>query len=155
MFVSKMVSSQLIKNVLLVEDNPSYQDLMLVAFEENDIAHNLHIVGNGEEALLFLKQQKRYFDSPRPDLILLDLDLPGMHGHELLKIIKQDTKLKLIPVIVFTSSSQQKDITKSYKLKANCYLSKPYNLDDFLAVVQKSLNFWLNFSILPEDTVST
>ena len=150
-----MVSSQPIKNILLVEDNPSYQDLMLVAFEENHIAHNLHIVGNGEKALRFLQQRKEYFNSPRPDLILLDLDLPGMHGHELLKIIKQDMKLKLIPVMVFTSSNQQKDILESYNLKANCYLSKPYNLDEFLAVVEKSINFWLNFSKLPENTVIT
>ena len=146
-----MANSQLIKNILLVEDNPSYQDLMLVAFEENDIEHNLHIVSNGEEALLFLQQKKKYSNSPRPDLILLDLDLPGMHGHELLKIVKQDINLKLIPVIVFTSSSQQQDILASYNLKANCYLSKPYDLDDFLAIVQKSLNFWLNFSKLPEN----
>lgn len=146
-----MASYQIIKNVLLVEDNPSYQDLMLVAFEENNIDHNLHIVSNAEKALLFLQQQEEYFDSPRPDLILLDLDLPKIHGHEFLKIIKQDLKLKLIPVIVFTSSIQQKDILESYSLKANCYLNKPYNLDDFLAVVQKSLNFWLNFSKLPED----
>ncbi len=146
-----MVSSQIIKNVLFVEDNPSYRDLMLVAFEENEIAHNLHMVSNAEEALLFLQQQEAYANAPRPDLIMLDLDLPKMHGHELLKIIKQDLKLKLIPVIVFTSSIEQKDILESYNLKANCYLNKPYNLEDFLAVVQKSLNFWLNFSKLPQS----
>ena len=146
----KMVGSKLIKNVLLVEDNPSYQDLMLVAFEENDIDHNLHIVSNAEDALLFLRQAQKYRDYPSPDIIILDLDLPRMHGHELLKIIKKDLKYKLIPVIVFTSSNHQKDILESYNLKANCYLSKPYELDDFLAVVQKSLNFWLNFSQLPE-----
>ena len=144
------MGSKLIKNVLLVEDNPSYQDLMLVAFEENDIDHNLHIVSNAEDALLFLRQDRKYRDSPSPDIIILDLDLPRMHGHELLKIIKKDIKYKLIPVIVFTSSNHQKDILESYNLKANCYLSKPYELDDFLAIVQKSLNFWLNFSKLPE-----
>ncbi len=146
-----MVSSQIIKNVLFVEDNPSYRDLMLVAFEENGIEHNLYMVSNAEEALLFLQQQETYAHTPRPDLIMLDLDLPKMHGHELLKIIKQDLKLKLIPVIVFTSSIEQKDILESYNLKANCYLNKPYNLEDFLAVVQKSLNFWLNFSKLPQS----
>ncbi|MGK7950606.1 MAG: response regulator [Xenococcaceae cyanobacterium] len=146
-----MVSSQIIKNVLFVEDNPSYRDLMLVAFEENGIEHNLYMVSNAEEALLFLQQQETYAHAPRPDLIMLDLDLPKMHGHELLKIIKQDLKLKLIPVIVFTSSIEQKDILESYNLKANCYLNKPYNLEDFLAVVQKSLNFWLNFSKLPQS----
>lgn len=145
-----MVISKVIKNVLLVEDNASYRDLMRVAFEENQIAHKLHTVNNAEEALSFLQQQEKYANAPRPDLIMLDLDLPKMHGHELLKIIKQDINLKLIPVIVFTSSLQQKDILESYNLKANCYLNKPYNLDDFLAVVQKSLNFWLNFSKLPQ-----
>lgn len=146
-----MIHPQPIKNILLIEDNPSYQDLMLVAFEENNIAHNLHIVNNGEEALFFLHRQKEYSDSPRPDIIILDLNLPGIHGHELLKIIKQDRKLKIIPVIVFTSSSQPNDIVESYNLKANCYISKPYDLEDFLALVQKSLNFWLRFSKLPED----
>lgn len=146
-----MINSQPIKNILLVEDNPSYQDLMLLAFEENNIAHNLHIVNNGEEALTFLHRQKEYSNFPRPDIIILDLNLPGIHGHELLKIIKQDHKLKIIPVIVFTSSSQPNDIVESYNLKANCYLSKPYDLEDFLALVQKSLNFWLKFSKLPED----
>ena len=147
----KMAGSHRIKNILLIEDTRSYQDLMLVAFEENKIYHNLHIVSNGEDALLFLRQQRKYSDSPRPDLIILDLDLPAMHGHELLKVIKQDINLKLIPVIVFTSSSEQKDILESYKLKANCYVNKPYDLDDFLAVVKKSLNFWLKFSKLPKD----
>ncbi len=133
-----MVSSQLIKNVLLVEDNPSYQDLMAIAFEENNIAHNLHIVSNGEETLLLLQQQQKYWNFPRPDLIILDLDLPRMHGQELLTIIKQDLKLKLIPVIVWTSSSQPRELVESYNLKANCYLSKSYNLDDFFAIVQTS-----------------
>ena len=146
-----MIGSKFIKNILLIEDTPSCQDLMLVAFEENKINHNLHIVNNGEEALLFLKKQRKYANSPRQDLIILDLDLPKMHGHELLKVIKQDLCLKLIPVIVFTSSNEQKDIWESYNLKANCYVSKPYDLDDFLTVVKKSLNFWLKFSQLPQN----
>ena len=146
-----MVSSQLIKNVLLVEDNPSYQDLMAIAFEENNIAHNLHIVSNGEETLLLLQQQQKYWNFPSPDLIILDLDLPRMDGQELLTIIKQDLKLKLIPVIVWTSSSQPKELLESYNLKANCYLSKSSNLDDFFAIVQTSLEFCLNSSQLPES----
>ena len=146
-----MVSSQLIKNVLLVEDNPSYQYLMAIAFEENNIAHNLHIVSNGEETLLLLQQQQKYWNFPSPDLIILDLDLPRMDGQELLTIIKQDLKLKLIPVIVWTSSSLPKELLESYNLKANCYLSKSSNLDDFFAIVQTSLEFCLNSSQLPES----
>ncbi len=139
------------KNVLLVEDTPSYQDLMSVAFEENNIPDQLHIVENAEEALKFLRRENSYRNAPVPDLILLDLDLPKIHGYDLLKTIKQDEQLKLIPVIIFTSSTQQKDIWQSYDLQANCYLSKPYELEDFLTVVQRSLNFWLHFSQIPEE----
>ena len=144
-------NSEVIKHILLVEDTPSYQDLMLVAFEENNIPDKLHIVENGEEALKFLRRETPYTNVPIPDLILLDLDLPGIHGYELLKIIKQDEQLKLIPVIIFTSSTQQRDILQSYDLQANCYLSKPYEFEDFSALVQTSLNFWLHFSQIPQD----
>ena len=139
------------KNVLLVEDTPSYQELMSVAFEENNISDQLHIVENGEEALKFLRRENAYKNAPIPDLILLDLDLPKIHGYELLKTIKQDEQLKLIPVIIFTSSTQQKDIWQSYDLQANCYLSKPYDLEDFLSLVHTSLNFWLHFSQIPNS----
>ncbi len=139
------------KNVLLVEDTLSYQELMSVAFEENNISDQLHIVENGEEALKFLRRESVYKNAPIPDLILLDLDLPKIHGYELLKTIKGDEKLKLIPVIIFTSSTQQKDIWQSYDLQANCYLSKPYDLEDFLTLVQRSLNFWLHFSQIPDS----
>ncbi len=144
-------NSEVIKHILLVEDTPSYQDLMLVAFEENNIPDKLHIVENGEEALKFLRRESPYTNVPIPDLILLDLDLPGIHGYELLKTIKQDEQLKLIPVIIFTSSTQQKDILQSYELQANCYLSKPYEFEDFLVLVQTSLNFWLHFSQIPKN----
>lgn len=145
------VNSEMLKNILLVEDTPSYQDLMLVAFEENKIPDNLHIVENGEEALKFLRREIPYTKVPIPDLILLDLDLPGIDGYELLKTIKQDRQLQLIPVIIFTSSTLQKDILQSYELQANCYLNKPYNFEDFLALVQTSLDFWLHFSQIPQD----
>jgi two-component system response regulator len=141
-----MINSHSLKNILLVEDIPSYQDLMSIAFEENNILHHLHIVNNAEEALIFLSQRQQYYHAPRPDLILLDLDLPGMHGHELLKIIKEDPKIKYIPVIVFSTSNEPKDIQQSYALKANCYISKPYDLENFLEVVKASLDFWLNCS---------
>ncbi len=139
------------KTVLLVEDTPSYQELMAVAFEENNILDQLYIVENGEDALKFLHREKEYANVPIPDLILLDLDLPKINGYELLKIIKQDQHLKLIPVIIFTSSTQQQDILQSYDLQANCYLNKPYDLEDFLTLVKTSLNFWLHCSQIPEN----
>jgi CheY-like chemotaxis protein len=146
-----MSNSQAVKQILLVEDNASYRDLVLAAFEEELIPHNLHIVKSGEEALSWLRQQNQYEQVSRPDLILLDLELPRMHGHELLTIIKSEPQFKLIPVIVFTTSTKQKDILKSYSLKANCYVNKPYDLEEFFTVIKKTLQFWLNFSIMPQQ----
>lgn len=140
---------QLLKDILFVEDNLGHQDLMQIAFEENYIPHHLHIVNNGEEALNFLYRKGLYSRSPRPNLIILDLNLPRMDGKEILRVIKQDPVLKLIPVIVFTTSNNQADILTSYDLQANCYISKPYDLDDFFRVVKASVDFWLNFSLVP------
>lgn len=140
-----------ISNILLIEDTLSYQDLMRIAFEENNLPHKLHIVSNGESALKFLRREKPYHNAPRPDLILLDLNLPKINGHELLKTIKEEPKFKMIPVIILTSSNAQKDILKSYNLKANCYLNKPYNLQELINLVKISLNFWLNYSQLPQN----
>jgi two-component system, chemotaxis family, response regulator Rcp1 len=148
-----MTKNPIIKNILLIEDNPSHQDLMRVAFEENNILHNLHIVSNGPEALIFLRYLPPYANEPQPDLIFLDFDLPGMRGHEILEIIKQDITLKIIPVVVFTSSGKTKDIIQSYSLKANCYLQKPFELEDFLTIVPKTLNFWLDLANFPERHV--
>ena len=121
---------------------------MLIAFEENNLPYKLHIVSNGEAALQFLHQESSYSKAPRPDLILLDLNLPKISGYDLLKTIKQESKLKTIPVIILTSSTEQTDILKSYNLKANCYLTKPYSLKEFINLVKVSLNFWLNCSQL-------
>lgn len=137
------------KNVLLIEDTLSHQDLMKIAFENCNSPHQLDIVSDGEEALDYLLQRYPYQDSPRPDLIFLDLDLPKIDGYQLLSIIKNNDLLKSIPVIVFTTSNSQLDILQSYKLKANCYLCKPYQLEDFFAVIKTSLNFWLDFCLLP------
>jgi two-component system, chemotaxis family, response regulator Rcp1 len=145
------LQSSTISNILLIEDTLSYQDLMRIAFEENNLPHKLHIVSNGESALKFLWQEKPYNNVPRPDLILLDLNLPQINGYELLKIIKEEVRLKTIPVIVLTSSTAQKDILKSYNLKANCYLNKPYNFKEFIDLVKVSLHFWLNCSQLPQN----
>lgn len=142
--------SSTISDILLIEDTLSCQDLMRIAFEENNLPHKLHIVSDGESALKFLWQEKPYINVPRPALILLDLNLPKINGYELLKIIKEEPQFKVIPVIILTSSNAQKDILKSYNLKANCYLNKPYNLKEFLKLVKVSLNFWLNCSQLPQ-----
>lgn len=142
--------SSLVSDILLIEDTLSYQDLMRIAFEENNLPHKLHIVSDGESALKFLWQEKPYINAPRPALILLDLNLPKINGYELLKIIKEEPQFKAIPVIILTSSNAQKDILKSYNLKANCYLNKPYNFKEFINLVKVSLNFWLNCSQLPQ-----
>jgi CheY-like chemotaxis protein len=145
-----LTSANFPKNILLIEDNPGYQDLMEVAFEENQIFHNLYIVNNAQEALDFLRHPTSDIHKLPCDLIILDLNLPGMHGYELLNILKQDNCLKLIPVVVFTSSTANEDILKCYKLNANCYLTKPFELEDFLEIVQKSLNFWLSCACSPQ-----
>ena len=139
-----MNSSQLLKNVLVIEDNPACRDLMSLAFEENQIPHHLHFVPTAEEALLFLRQQQPYAHVPLPQLIFLALDLPGMHGYELLNWLKQDLHFQFIPVIVLTNSCQPEDIFTSYHLRANCFLTKPYSLDDFFLLVQKTVYFWLD-----------
>lgn len=137
-------------HVLLVEDTLSCQELMNIAFEENKIEHQLHIVGDAESALAFLYNKAPYESAPRPSLVLLDINLPKTNGYELLKNIKNNLKLKTIPVIILTSSQQQQDILKSYRLKANCYLNKPYKLNDFIHLVKVSIDFWLNCSQLPQ-----
>ena len=146
-----MSSSQLIQNVLVIEDNPACRDLMLLAFEENQIPHHLHFVRTAEEALLCLRQQQPYADVPLPQLIFLALDLPGMHGYEFLNWLKQDLHLQCIPVIVLTNSGQPEEIFTSYRLQANCFLTKPYSLDDFFTLVQKSVHFWLDFPLVSPE----
>ncbi|MGL5872425.1 MAG: response regulator [Xenococcaceae cyanobacterium] len=138
-----------LNNILLVEDTLSQQELMAIAIEDCQIPHRLHIVNNGEEALDFLLQKNLYSQAPRPNLIILDLNLPKLNGYELLTIIKQNSNLKIVPVIIFTTSKSSSDVKQSYTLGANCYISKPYDLEEFLTVVKTSLKFWLNFTILP------
>jgi CheY-like chemotaxis protein len=144
-----MTHLQNLKNILLVEDTISHQDLMAIAFEDCQIPHKLHIVNNGEEALDFLFQKNRYCQAPRPNLIILDLNLPKLNGYDFLKLVKQHSDLKCIPVIIFTTSDRELDIKQSYLLGANCYLSKPHDLEEFLNVIKTSLKFWLEFSRLP------
>ncbi len=136
--------------ILLVEDNPGDVRLTTEALSEGKILNNLNVVGNGVEALAFLNQEGKYKDAPRPDLILLDLNLPKKDGREVLADIKTNRDLKRIPVVILTSSSADQDIATSYNLQANCYITKPVDLDQFLTVIQSIEQFWLTVVKLPE-----
>lgn len=136
--------------VLLVEDSPGDVRLTKEAFREANGEINLHVACDGMEAMAFLKHEGAYANSPRPDFILLDLNLPRMDGREVLARIKNDEHLKTIPTIILTTSSAEEDIVRSYQLQANCYLSKPVQLDDFEGVVRSINDFWLITAKLPQ-----
>nr|WP_255210871.1 response regulator [Methylogaea oryzae] len=121
------------------------------ALYESKVRNNLNIVGDGQEALAFLRREGKYADAPRPDVILLDLNLPKKDGREVLAEIKADPSLKRIPVVVITSSEAEQDIIKSYDLHVNCYVSKPMDLDQFVRVVQSIETFWLTIVKLPSE----
>lgn len=137
---------------LLVEDNPGDVRLTQEALKSHKVQNNLHVVTDGEEALAYLRKQGKYKDVPRPDIILLDLNLPKKDGREVLAEIKSDQSLKSIPVVIITSSEAEQDIIKSYNLNANCYVTKPVNLDQFIKVVQSVNDFWLTIVKLPAKT---
>ena len=136
-------------NILLVEDNPGDARLALEALKENKVANTLHWVDDGVKALDFLYQREPYADAPRPDVILLDLNLPKKDGREVLAEIKEAPDLKRIPVVILTVSQAEEDILRTYNLHANCYITKPLDLDRFLEVVQQIENFWLTIVKLP------
>ncbi len=135
--------------ILMVEDNPGDVRLTVEALKEGKVRNNLHIVEDGEQAMKFLRQQDDYGSAPRPDLVLLDLNLPKKNGREVLAEIKQDPELKRIPVVILTVSEAEQDIIKSYNLHANCYITKPVNLDQFIKVVRSIEDFWLTIVMLP------
>lgn len=135
--------------ILLVEDNPDDVDLTLEAFRESNSQSRLHVVEDGVEALAFLRRQGAYAASPRPDLILLDLNLPRKTGHEVLAEIKVDPELRTIPVVVLTTSAADADVARSYELAANCYITKPVDLDAFFGVVRIVDRFWRDIATLP------
>ena len=135
--------------VLLVEDNEADVRLTVEAFKETTVMSRLRAVEDGVEALAYLRRQGKYSDAARPDLVLLDLNLPRMDGAELLAIIKRDPYLKQIPVVVFTTSSSARDIAKSYALHANCYITKPVDLNRFLDIVKSIEAFWFTVVALP------
>ncbi len=135
--------------ILLVEDNPGDVRLTKEALKEGKVRNNMQVAEDGEEALAVLRRQGRYAQATRPDLILLDLNLPKKSGREVLEEIKADPELKRIPVVVLTISKAEQDILKSYNLHANCYINKPVDLEQFIDVVQSIEDFWLTVVMLP------
>ena len=136
--------------ILLVEDSPGDIRLTREVLRDARIANHLHIVSDGEQAMAFLRREGEYADMQRPDLILLDLNLPRKDGREVLAELKEDPELHLIPVIVLTTSSAEQDVLRSYDLKAACYITKPIDLDEFIAVVRSIETFWLSIVRLPQ-----
>jgi two-component system, chemotaxis family, response regulator Rcp1 len=136
-------------NVLLVEDNPGDVRLTMEALREAKMHNRVYVAQDGVEALAFLRKEGKYAEMPRPDLILLDLNLPRKNGREVLEEIKTDEDLKCIPVVVLTSSSAEQDVLRAYKLNANCYVTKPVDLDQFLSVVKSIEDFWMSVVKLP------
>ncbi len=140
-----------VAEILLVEDNPGDVRLTQEAFKEGKIINNLSVVVDGVEAMAFLRQDGGYTEAPRPDLILLDLNMPKKDGREVLTEIKNDPELKNIPVIILTTSQAEQDILRSYNLHANCYITKPVDLDQFNNVVKTLKDFWLSIVKLPSS----
>jgi two-component system, chemotaxis family, response regulator Rcp1 len=140
--------------ILLVEDNPGDVRLVKEVMKDAKVANILHVAEDGEEAMAMLSRKGKYAGSVRPDLILLDLNLPGKDGREVLREIKTDESLKRIPVIVLTTSSAEEDIVKAYSDYANSYITKPINLNQFISVVKSIENFWLTIVKLPNGTKS-
>jgi chemotaxis family two-component system response regulator Rcp1 len=135
--------------ILLVEDNPGDVRLTKEALRGAKVANELHVVGDGEEAIDFLRQRGRHTDAPRPDIVLLDLNLPRIDGGEVLADIKADADLARIPIIVLTSSSADVDIQQAYQLHANCFISKPVDFTEFIGAVRSLEGFWLKIVRLP------
>ncbi|MEI6279554.1 MAG: response regulator [Verrucomicrobiae bacterium] len=137
--------------ILLVEDNPGDADLAREALENGKVRNALHVVGDGEAAMDFLRRQGKYTAAPRPDLVLLDLNLPKKDGREVLAEIKSDENLKRIPVVILTTSKAEEDILKTYSLHANCFITKPIDLSQFIKVVQAIEEFWFTIVKLPPN----
>lgn len=135
--------------ILLVEDNPGDVRLTQEALKEGKVRNRMQVVGDGVEAMAYLRREGRYADAARPDLILLDLNLPRKDGREVLAEIKGDDALKVIPVVVLTTSSAEEDVLRSYNLHANCYIVKPVDLDQFIRAVKYIDDFWLTVVKLP------
>jgi len=139
--------------VLLVEDDPADVELTRETLVDAKVMTSLHVVGDGLEALAFLNREGKYADAPRPDLILLDLNLPRMDGRALLAEIRADDRFRSIPVVVLTTSQAEEDIIKSYRLGANCYITKPVRLAEFARVVNAIEDFWFTVVCLPSEKI--
>jgi chemotaxis family two-component system response regulator Rcp1 len=140
--------------LLLVEDSPGDVRLTLEAFRDANTSVHLHVATDGVEAMAFLRHEGVHVAAPRPDLILLDLNLPKLDGREVLALIKEDNVLKTIPTVVLTTSVAEADVFTSYKLHANCYLNKPVQLDEFEGLVRSINEFWLEKAKLPQQSLT-
>jgi CheY-like chemotaxis protein len=140
--------------ILLVEDSPGDVRLTIEALADAKISNKISVASDGIEALRFLRREGEFKDAARPGLILLDLNMPRMDGREFLEIIKNDDEYRNIPVVVLTTSQADSDILKSYNLRANCYITKPVDLDQFLVVVQSIQEFWLSIVKLPSSNAA-
>jgi len=138
--------------ILLLEDNPGDVRLTVEGLKESKVRNNLHVARDGVEAMEFLRREGQHTGAVRPDLILLDLNLPRMDGREVLLEIKSDAKLKTIPVVVLTTSRAEHDVLRSYELQANCYITKPVDLEQFITVVKSIEDFWFTIVTLPDIT---
>lgn len=138
--------------ILLVEDNPGDVRLTIEALRDGKVRNNLHVAKDGVEAMAFLRREREHASAVRPDLVLLDLNLPRKDGREVLAEIKVDPELKTIPVVVLTTSRAEQDVLQSYQLQANCYISKPVDLEQFITVVRSIEEFWLTIVTLPQPT---
>jgi two-component system, chemotaxis family, response regulator Rcp1 len=137
--------------ILLVEDSPGDVRLTREALKDAKMHINLHVASDGIEAMAFLNREGEYADVPRPDLILLDLNLPRKDGRQVLEEIKVNPALMTIPIVILTTSASEEDVLRSYRLHANCYISKPVDLDGFLKVIKSIDNFWLSIVKLPRE----
>ncbi len=144
-----MLRTQQAFDILLVEDNPGDVFLTQEAFRESRYEHRISVAEDGDEAMQFLRREGNFRNAPAPHLILLDLNLPKKDGRELLAEVKSDPALQHIPVIILTTSEADQDITHAYKLHANCYLTKPIQMDAFLKMIRSVEDFWLNIVRLP------
>ncbi|MFP4164234.1 MAG: response regulator [Chitinispirillaceae bacterium] len=137
--------------LLLVEDSPGDVRLTIEALREAKVKNSLHVVTDGEQAIKFLRKEGEYASTPKPDLILLDLNLPKKDGREVLAEIKEDEELRLIPIVVLTTSSAEEDIARAYSLHANCYVTKPVDFTQFMKVIHSIESFWLTVVKLPGE----
>jgi CheY-like chemotaxis protein len=137
--------------ILLVEDNPGDARLALESLKESKVRNTLHWVRNGVEAMAFMRRQGRYTNEQRPDLVLLDLNMPKMDGRKVLAEVKSDSDLKRIPIVILTISKAEEDILKAYNLHANCFITKPLDLDQFFKVIRSIEEFWLTIVRLPRE----